>query len=205
MLTFDEKPLQCFNALKDTDNDISFVLKQKHVANTRHVDIRKDTKEQILSRTTTTTKTTFQPHHAVAIYDYEQKQTDELDVSVSDRFIVLSRDPNTNWCVVERNGKRGWVPGGCLLEDEGPPKDDLDTTFSRGDKRVLTGVVLYDFDKITPNELTVRKGNVLVIHKVYMHWILADVNNKRGWVPSSYVSFDDDDLKDGGFDVRNLL
>lgn len=53
--------------------------------------------------------------------------------------------------------------------------------------------MLYDYSKASPNELNIKKGDTLVIHKKFQHWLLAaDHNNQRGWVPSCYVSIEGD-------------
>lgn len=93
--------------------------------------------------------------NAVAIYEYRAEREDELDVAIGDRFVILSRE--TGWCVVEKDGKRGdksiketgWVPTGCLHESEVEAQDE--------GALVVLGVVLYDYSKISPNELSIKK------------------------------------------------
>ncbi|KAI9144248.1 ras association (RalGDS/AF-6) domain-containing protein [Paraphysoderma sedebokerense] len=120
---------------------------------------------------------------AVVIYEYAAQREDELDISIGDKLNIKQR--STGWYVVEKNGQVGWVPMGCLLEDT-----DTDQ-FKVGDgKGPARGYALYDYAKIGPNELSIRKGDVLMVHKKYQHWLLADCNSRTGWVPSCYVSME---------------
>ncbi|KAI8822259.1 uncharacterized protein EV422DRAFT_505735 [Fimicolochytrium jonesii] len=51
---------------------------------------------------------------AVAVYEYNATLADELDVSIGDRFVIARRCEG--WCEVEKDGRTGWVPSGCLAE-----------------------------------------------------------------------------------------
>ncbi|KAJ3093069.1 Adaptor for signal transduction [Quaeritorhiza haematococci] len=124
---------------------------------------------------------------AVAIYEYKGERDDELDVAIGDRFTILNRD--TGWCMVEKDGKRGWIPAGCLLESEDREDEEVDTSVPQ------KGIVLYDYNKISPNEVSIKRGDMLIIHKKYQHWLLVDCNDQRGWVPSCYVSINKFDLE----------
>lgn len=184
----------------------------------------------------------------VACYAYEAQRDDEFDVNVGDRFIVISRD--MGWCVVEKDGKQGWVPEGCLqdldqtevlsaalpvsaipslssatattstaapnsgnmlpliLAGEGSNGGDngggggdqsalsgssnsggnRDTDDDNNSNKVMHGIALYDHNRTSPNELSIRKGDTLIILEKYQDWLLADLADQRGWVPSCYVS-----------------
>ncbi|KAJ1551485.1 Adaptor for signal transduction [Nowakowskiella sp. JEL0078] len=129
---------------------------------------------------------------AVAIYEYRADREDELDVAIGEKFKILGRE--TGWCVVERNGRRGWVPAGCLMEsvDEEQDSQSEADAVVRENSNPQKGVVLYDYDSQSQNELSITKGTTLLITKKYEHWVLAEFNNKKGWVPSCYVSMNDD-------------
>jgi hypothetical protein len=73
---------------------------------------------------------------AVAIYEYKAEREDELDVNIGDMFAV--KDKATGWWVVEKNGKVGWVPAGCLVEND----DDLGNDLAEGPIR---GTALFDY------------------------------------------------------------
>ncbi|KAJ1530012.1 Adaptor for signal transduction, partial [Nowakowskiella sp. JEL0078] len=129
---------------------------------------------------------------AVAIYEYRADREDELDIVIGEKFKILGRE--TGWCVVERNGRRGWVPAGCLMENI---DEELDDQSKPGvvvgeNYDPQKGIVLYDYDSQSQNELSITKGTTLLITKKYEHWVLAEINNKKGWVPSCYVSMNDD-------------
>lgn len=149
--------------------------------------------------------------NAVAIYEYKANREDELDIVIGDRVLIINRE--MGWCIVEKGGKRGWVPTGCLHVDE---SDSSSQDGAGGDSgsggngtshghRTTQGYVLYDYEKISPNELSIKKGAVLTIYKKYEHWLLAGWNNKKGiaiplfmrflsgWVPSCYVNVENED------------
>jgi hypothetical protein len=118
--------------------------------------------------------------HAVAIYEYKANREDELDIIIGDRVLMITRE--LGWCIIEKGGKRGWVPTKCLHVDEegaSPAGDEV------RELKTAQGYVLYDYEKISPNELSIKKGATLVIYKKYEHWLLAGWNNKKGWVPVS--------------------
>jgi hypothetical protein len=71
------------------------------------------------------------------------------------------------------------VPESCLLDGE-----DADLPYP-----ATQGAALFDYLKQSPNELTIRQGDVLLITKKYHHWLLAENAGDTGWVPSSYVRF----------------
>ncbi|KAJ3123079.1 Adaptor for signal transduction [Nowakowskiella sp. JEL0407] len=130
---------------------------------------------------------------AVAIYEYRAQREDELDVAIGERFKIIGRE--TGWCVVERNGRRGWVPAGCLMENvEDETRENTETQVEANtssaieDNKPQRGVVLYDYQTQSANELNIKKGDNLIITKRYQHWVLAENNGLRGWVPLCYVS-----------------
>lgn len=118
------------------------------------------------------------PLHAVAIYEYKATREDEFDVMIGDRVLLINR---VGWSIVERNGKRGWVPNGCLhVEEEGGTGDEVK------EPKTANGYVLYDdYEKISPNEMSIKKGTNLLIYKKYEHWLLGGIagTSKKGWVP----------------------
>ena len=61
------------------------------------------------------------------------------------------------------------------------------------DFRVCEGDVLYDYTAEGANELSISKGDRLVIYNRHQHWLLADYAGTRGWVPSCYVAIEEDD------------
>ncbi|ORZ37083.1 hypothetical protein BCR44DRAFT_378999, partial [Catenaria anguillulae PL171] len=114
---------------------------------------------------------------AVAVYEYNAQRPDELSLIIGDRVVIRSR--STGWCVVDKDGETGWVPAGCLIEE------------NKGENEIegKRGRVLFDYDKIGPNELSIKKGEALTLVKGYQHWLLVEsLAGVRGWVPSCYVT-----------------
>ncbi|KAI8806401.1 ras association (RalGDS/AF-6) domain-containing protein [Cladochytrium replicatum] len=202
-----ERPLQLRNELKtDTETPV-FLLKQ---IKARTPITRADGSLEALSEVTSSaitvaggnaqSKTSDQPSIAIAIYKYKADREDEFDVEVGDRFRIIGRE--TGWCIVERDGVQGWVPSGCLHEteedlDENPAPSSKPAGSKSGGQagevgEIMTpqrGVVLYDYvSNNSPNELSIKKGDELIITKKYQHWLLADYKDQKGWVPSCYVS-----------------
>ncbi|TPX34403.1 hypothetical protein SmJEL517_g02976 [Synchytrium microbalum] len=124
---------------------------------------------------------------SIAIYEYSAEREDELNVHIGDRFMKLHSE--TGWCVVERgDGRRGWVPEGCLLSENEEEGDAMEVL-----PRV--GKALDDYAPMSPNELSVKRGEVLTCVKKYRHWVLAESNGHRGWLPSCYVSSSSSDTQ----------
>jgi hypothetical protein len=113
-----------------------------------------------------------------AIFEYKAEREDELDVNIGDSFIIMDTN-TTGWWVVEKNGKTGW---GCLMENNQKTEADPDADAP------IEGTVLHDYEAIGVNELSIKKGDLVLVHKTYQHWLLADCDEKQGWVPSCYVS-----------------
>jgi hypothetical protein len=145
---------------------------------------------------------------AVAIYEYRAQRDDEFNVSIGDHFTVRDK-AEVNWWVVEKDGVTGWVPAGCLM-DESTDNANQNNVISGGDGvhingnvgsvngsgdgaandgKPVTAVALYDYDAAGPNEVSIKRQDVLTIHKIYQHWLLVEtVDGQTGWAPSCYVS-----------------
>jgi uncharacterized protein YgiM (DUF1202 family) len=104
------------------------------------------------------------------IADYEAPNPDPIRVKAGETVTVdagkMTGIPGWVWCT-SRAGKSGWTPEVCL-ERQG------DTTRMR-----------CDYDAV---ELTIRVGDVLVVHKVEsgFYWV-TDRNRRQGWVPADHV------------------
>ncbi|KAI9102030.1 hypothetical protein DFS34DRAFT_647813 [Phlyctochytrium arcticum] len=181
-LSFDEKPLALLQELTDDMGAPTFTFKHiKQITSpaSRLSDSSAAKRSSVIdngSRGDTSMT------NAVAVYEYQATLDDEVDVAIGDRFRIVQREQG--WCIVEKDGKLGWVPEGCLAQTEG---DDV-----RESEEPVTstqhGVVLYDYTKISPNELSIKKGDHLLIRNKYEHWLLAVCQGDSGWVPSCYVS-----------------
>lgn len=190
-LSFDERPLELVNRVKDRYIP-SFVL--KHLKQVEKVDRDSIALESHLAlKSADQSKSGLlmngglspkkKNYHAVAVYEYKAERDDEINVAIGDTFKILKTE--SGWCVVEKDGKNYWVPASCLMESE-----EREEHFSAKNSASsqITGIVIYDYKKISPNEMSIKSGDQLVIHKKYNHWLLAECNDQRGWVPSCYVS-----------------
>ncbi|KAF9375856.1 Adaptor for signal transduction [Podila verticillata] len=107
---------------------------------------------------------------AVALYEWEAKRDDELNVKVGDVFKIKSK--GHGWWVVQRDDEIGWIPASILSESSSE-----DGYFS------AEGVAIFDFTKTGPNELSIKTGDKLKIFRRHQHWLLATCEDQRGWVP----------------------
>ena len=173
-LSYDQKPLEIAQKHIPIDEIPEFVIK--------HVKVPSG---QVLPREgsiETLKSSEIGVQMAVAIYGYAAHRDDELNVSVGDHFKVIKRE--AGWVIAENEeGKQGWVPDGCLEDSKGP-----DLMLGQPQK----GLVLADYEKSSPSELDIIKGDVVVIHQHFQHWLLVDCNGTQGWVPACYISIDQD-------------
>ncbi|KAF9962817.1 Adaptor for signal transduction [Mortierella alpina] len=86
---------------------------------------------------------------AVALYEWEAKRDDELNVKVGDVFKIKSK--GHGWWVVQRDDEIGWIPASILSES-----NSEDGYFS------AEGVAIFDFAKTGPNELSIKTGDKLL-------------------------------------------
>ncbi|KAF9896981.1 Adaptor for signal transduction [Lobosporangium transversale] len=86
---------------------------------------------------------------AVALYEWEAKRDDELNVKVGDVFKIKSK--GHGWWIVQRDDEIGWIPASILSES-----NSEDGYFS------AEGVAIFDFTKTGPNELSIKTGDKLV-------------------------------------------
>lgn len=90
---------------------------------------------------------------AVAMYAWEAKRDDELNVKVGDVFKI--RNKGHGWWVVQRDNEVGWIPASILSES-----NSEDGYFT------ADGVAIFDFEKTGPNELSIKTGDQLVRYRV---------------------------------------
>jgi bZIP factor len=152
---------------------------------------------------------------AIAIYPYQKEQDDEFDVAVDDTFVitarakgwwVVQRDPRGTGVVDEENSEKCWVPAGCLLETNVPPRTAIsdasptplgpDAPLSNGSilpqsivSTSFPGIALMNYTPKGEYELELMKDDVLRVFKRYNHWSYAIKEDKgeRGWVPSWFI------------------
>eukprot|EP00835_Amoeboradix_gromovi_P006779 NODE_884_length_3465_cov_0.227867.p1 type:complete len:512 gc:universal NODE_884_length_3465_cov_0.227867:3312-1777(-) len=167
-LGYDEKPLSVYNQLKDKGENPMFVLKHIKQVQSPQGKHQKSDKLDIVSASA-----------AVVIYEYISQREDELTISIGDRVYIQQK--SQGWYVVSIGSNQGWVPSGCLLED--PDNDIYNST-------VATGIASFDYQKVGPNEISMRNGDVVHIKKKYQHWLYVKVNEDIGFVPLCYVNLE---------------
>jgi hypothetical protein len=63
--------------------------------------------------------------------------------------------------------------------------------------------VLFGYTARAGNELTIQPGQVLSVLKRHGNWVLVERNDKRGWIPLSYVAFDSVDSPEASNLIRS--
>jgi hypothetical protein len=150
-------------------------------------------------------------NEAIATLSYVADKDDEFNVEVGDRFIILKKTPN--WFLVRRKGDpvvkgvQGWVPSGCLRigtsgNEKANDKEPSTPTSSTGTGSPVRGTVLYDYKAGTSSELSVKKGESILIYRKADHWLYAEnMEQIKGWVPETYVSVKKSSFSEGATDL----
>lgn len=190
-LSYNDRPLALLLHLKEGNNEPVFYLKalrttsmvKSMVASEKGERFSGPSEDEAPSAPVEQHQqaTTNPVETAVAIYEYKKDREDELDVNIGDHFII--RDKSTaGWWVVEKDGKSGWVPAGCLMEKS---NDEEELMSQNGPVEALA---LYDYTALGVNELSITKGDKLWVNRKYQHWLFAECGDAEGWVPSCYVA-----------------
>ncbi len=175
-LNFDEYPLLIYQEFKDQNP----LILLKHIKQVKQVMERPARSHENMTQQRPAVdapkdkEATKKQNFAVAIYEYQKEREDELDLAIGDQLQVVGREDG--WTAVLKDGIKYWVPSACLLD--GDQEED-----QTGEK----GIAIFDYTKNSSNELTVHKGDELVIFRKYNHWLLAECKGQTGWVPSCYI------------------
>ncbi|KAL4062485.1 hypothetical protein J3A83DRAFT_1433499 [Scleroderma citrinum] len=132
--------------------------------------------------------------YAIAIYPYVAEQEDEIDVSVGDTFVIISR--LYDWLVVQRDptgaglvrtdtSVQRWAPDGCFLETIIPVASAIteamaSTALNVGSRapifptRIISssfpGIALMDYKAKGDEEINLMTGDAVRIFKLYNYW-----------------------------------
>ncbi|CAG8504074.1 11876_t:CDS:10 [Acaulospora colombiana] len=120
---------------------------------------------------------------ATVLYDHVADSSSELSVSSGDIITVIEQDGNaishnqydgSGWVMATYNGRSGLVPATYI------------EYISSGDYVR----VLYDYDAQSPEELTIKEGDVIEVtdRDVGNGWWEGTLNGVRGQFPASYVT-----------------
>lgn len=117
------------------------------------------------------------------LYDFEAKYSNEMSVK-KDENVYIVNDDEPGWTRVRRirTKEEGYIPRSYIkfLRPMDTPQK----------KRV--GIVLYDFKAESPEELSVRKDQkVIILDESNKHWTLVKVVSSKynisGYIPRTYV------------------
>lgn len=129
---------------------------------------------------------------ATAIYKYDVIGDDELGMSAGENFTVLESDDGSGWTVVQNShGQEGLVPTSYLkITQSEPPhkKHGPKVVPRRGAKKVLKMEILYDYVAQGDDELSVNKGDeIVVLHEDDgSGWTEGEFVGQVGLIPTSY-------------------
>ncbi|KAJ3354208.1 cytoskeletal protein binding protein [Allomyces javanicus] len=148
-------------------------------------------------------------YHAVALYDYDATNDDELTVRENDALDVFEVLPD-DWVVAQCGPAFGLVPANYVEErgDAAPASAGPEPVVAApalpapppaekpaGPPKIATA--LYDYDPVEPDDLDIYEGeNCLVIDDADPDWCKVriisskkDRSNKEGFVPRGYLQF----------------
>ena len=129
--------------------------------------------------------------NAVAKFNYEGKQEDELSLRKGDNVIVMEKEADGWWR--GRCGARiGWFPFNYVEEHEEPSPPDTEQALSSKEKLFVCGVIaLYSFNSGNPEELPFEKGDLMDIVDQPPDdpdwWEARKSDGTVGLVPRNYV------------------
>ncbi|KAF7721425.1 hypothetical protein EC973_004690 [Apophysomyces ossiformis] len=143
---------------------------------------------------------------AVALYDYQAQNEEELTMMEGSRLTVVEPDDGSGWVKAENhNGQVGLVPANYLEMDTHAPVAQPSFTETQNILSPAEAVpqdnnysqpceyatVLYDFEAVNSDELNIREGDkVIVTKKDDSGWWEGVLNGKTGIFPANYVSCD---------------
>ena len=136
------------------------------------------------------------PLYVVALFAHRAEREGEINIHPGDQFRVVRKEPTCY--VVEKGGRQYTVPANCMMESNAIPATatTINTTANTSIARepvesptmgLQRGIAIADFTKTSANQVSIRKGDCLIIEKRFNHWTLVDVNGSKGWVPSNAV------------------
>ena len=118
---------------------------------------------------------------AVCIFEYKKSKQDELTVSIGDKVKVLAQ--NEKWFIVEdKQRNQGMIPMDCVVM--------MDDYSTKPYSPPLLVKALYEYEKGGPNEISVKKGDLIQVKRQFNHWLLAESGGREGFIPMSYTSME---------------
>ncbi|KAJ1342238.1 hypothetical protein BSLG_003161 [Batrachochytrium salamandrivorans] len=174
-LSYNECPMALVNQMKDCNYTLEFSI--------RH--IRKI--KRPISCFPLVDLDSIYPQYNSSMLLYASHPTDST-------FIHASSSPSSEIAVLV--GYAIYESVSQSQNEHDPMKCQQDATAS-----FRLGTALYGYEKTSPNEVCISKGNTVIIHHEYEHWLLVECNLKKGWVPSCYVSV----MKDNGLGSQSDL
>eukprot|EP00005_Dracoamoeba_jomungandri_P003901 CAMPEP_0174259198 /NCGR_PEP_ID=MMETSP0439-20130205/8061_1 /TAXON_ID=0 /ORGANISM="Stereomyxa ramosa, Strain Chinc5" /LENGTH=148 /DNA_ID=CAMNT_0015342993 /DNA_START=31 /DNA_END=477 /DNA_ORIENTATION=- len=133
---------------------------------------------------------------AKALYDYDGLTDDELSFREGDVLSIEEKD-TSGWWKASIGAKNGWIPANYVQEtvaasatqqppltNSTPPPVGATTPTTP----ISSAKALYDYDGLTDDELSFRKGDELsILSKHATGWWEASLGVLRGWIPANYV------------------
>jgi len=117
---------------------------------------------------------------AEVLYDFQAQAEAEIAVSAGNVVNVIAEQGE--WVEVELNGRTGMIPANYLKYCEGEEEENW------------TATALYDFEAQSPQELSFKQGEVIVLLECdeEAEWWTGQLpNGHNGSFPASYVRFNE--------------
>jgi len=135
---------------------------------------------------------------AVSSYTPEMGCEGELEIKPGVVLPLIEVDPETGWIKTELGKKRGWVPASIVkaIDEAKAPRRAAPKRKEWQAERIEKGSLVRavcDFEESNAERtgvLTLKTGDVLTFIEVDNKgngWAKGELNQKRGWYPSTYV------------------
>ncbi|VEU21664.1 DEKNAAC102782 [Brettanomyces naardenensis] len=144
------------------------------------------------------TKSEPSAHTAVADYDYEKDEDNEIAFSEGEKITNIQFVDEDWWVGTNSKGETGLFPASYVkladktTADVSEPVDEPTSTAPSSAPTPASGpsaVADYDYDAAESNELTFKEGDIISdIDKVDEDWWLGSLNGERKLFPANYVS-----------------
>lgn len=126
--------------------------------------------------------------YAIAIYDYQSQQHDELSFKTGDNIILIHR-VNAEWIYGCLGSREGMFPQN-FVNIQVPLPGDAD--FFKTRMALPSGpccVAIFDFMGEEETELSFRTGDVIALEsRVGTEWLRGSLHGHSGLLPASYVN-----------------
>ncbi|KAI6175845.1 BMA-ITSN-1, isoform a [Aphelenchoides bicaudatus] len=133
----------------------------------------------------------------VAVYEFQAVEATDLSLKVGDRIWVT--DTKDEWWTGTVDGRSGIFPANYVQKSSATPLSSTAPTgigTDLGMNKLAKAIAAYE--ATGSNQLSLNVGDCVTVHNTNASgWSEAEIDNKRGWVPTNYLR-----LADAAFDYE---